>query len=250
MTYTSFCKLACLLHEGITVATRTARRRRRIRPLNKKHHNRSPPVPNGTRIPTSIRLGCALRYFAGGSPYDLMVSYGISHTEMLNSIWLVVEAINTYEDFFIQYPEDHEKQRCVAAAFCDASAVDFDCCAGAIDGILIWIAKPTEKDANRSGIGRKKFFCARKNKFGLNCQAVSDCRGRIVDISMKYGGSSSNCLAFEASNLWSRLEDGLLGPGLFLFGDNAYLNCSYMATPYTNVSRGGKDDYNYYHSQV
>ncbi len=34
-------------------------------------------VHNG-RIHPSVRLAVALRYFAGGSPYDLLVHYGIS----------------------------------------------------------------------------------------------------------------------------------------------------------------------------
>lgn len=67
---------------------------------------------------------------------------------------------------------------------------------------------------------------------------------------MEYGGSSSDCIAFEASQLWNALEDGLLAPGLVLFGDNAYLNTNYLATPYPGVSSGCKDDYNFFHSQV
>jgi hypothetical protein len=63
-------------------------------------------------------------------------------------------------------------------------------------------------------------------------------------------GASADCLAFEASDLFSRLEDGLLLLGLVLFGDNAYLNSSFMATLYPDVSGGSRDNYNYYHSQV
>jgi hypothetical protein len=66
-----------------------------------------------------------------------------------------------------------------------------------------------------------------------------------------YGGSSSDCLAFEETKLWARLEyNGLLAPGLFLFGDNAYLNAPFLATLYTNVSWGQKDDYNFFHLQL
>ncbi len=81
-------------------------------------------------------------------------------------------------------------------------------------------------------------------------QAVSDCRGRFLDMSFKCGGSSSDCLAFEASQLHHRLERGLLAPGLVLFGDNAYINSPFMATSFTNVSSGSKDDYIFYHSQL
>ena len=99
-----------------------------------------------------------------------------------------------------------------------------------------------------------RFLCGHKGKFGLNCQAVSNVRGRFLDISIGYGGSSSDCLAFEASSLYERCENGLMKDGYVLFGDNAYLNTQYMATPYTNVAgneeQRTKDDYNFYHSQL
>jgi hypothetical protein len=75
----------------------------------------------------------------------------------------------------------------------------------------------------------------------LNCQAVADCQGRILDISIKCGETLSDCLAFEASKLHTCLENGLMKKDVdnerfVLFGDNACLNTSYMATPYTNVA--------------
>ena len=51
-------------------------------------------VPNG-RISPDVRLACAIRWFSGGSPYDMMTTYGISHTETLNSYWYVVDAVMT-----------------------------------------------------------------------------------------------------------------------------------------------------------
>ena len=35
-----------------------------------------------------------------------------------------------------------------------------------------------------------------------------------------------------------------------IFGDNAYLNSPFLATPYPNVSSGYKDAYNFFHSQL
>jgi hypothetical protein len=35
--------------------------------------------PNG-RISVALQVSAALRYFAGGSPYDLMVTHGLSHS--------------------------------------------------------------------------------------------------------------------------------------------------------------------------
>jgi DDE superfamily endonuclease len=274
MTYECFLLLHSKLHLGILDAEKLARGAvdEEFRPHNtgatmgatkqkgnchpKNNINcypysqyKPPPTRNG-KVSTKVRLACAIRYFAGGSPYDLMGKYGVSYTVVLNSVSYVVEAINQLKEFHINYPEAAEAQQRIAAGFQAASAVDFDNCAGAIDGILIWIQKPWNDDAAVAGVGPARFYCGRKHKYGLNCQAVSDRRGRILDISIKYGGSSSDCLAFEASDLYARLEKGLLQPGLVIFGDNAYLNSPYMATPFPGVSAGSKDDYNFYHSQV
>ena len=96
-----------------------------------------------------------------------------------------------------------------------------------------------------------KFFCGRKNKFGLNCQAVADRHGWILDLSITFPGSTSDCLAFEASSLYQRLNtNGFLTEGLCLFGDNTYLNTPYMATPFTGATAGSVDAYRFYHSQL
>jgi hypothetical protein len=252
MQYESFCYLHDKLGDMIESS------RQMSRGYNKKGGRDGgnyslPPVTNGP-ITTSVRLACAIRFFAGGSPYDIMGKYGISHTEMMESVWYVVEAVNTFAEFAIKYPESADEQEKIAKEYQQVSAANIDICAGAIDGILIWMAKPTSKQAENAEVNQGKFLCGRKGKFGLNCQAVSDVRGRILDISIGYGGSSSDCLAFERSELFDRCEAGLMKNGKVLFGDNAYLNTMYMATPYTNVSGNEehvtKDDYNFFHSQL
>ncbi len=50
-------------------------------------------------------------------------------------------------------------------------------------------------------------------------------------------------------SVYQKLEDGLLAPGLFLFGSNAYLNAPYIATPYSGALSRSKDAYNFYHLQ-
>lgn len=257
MTFDSFWHLYSILSTHISTAALEGRNY--VPKGGRDGGNYSlPPIPNG-EIPSNVRLGAAIRYFAGGSPYDIMCVFGISYSEVLTSVWIVVEAIHKCPQFEISYPEGVEEQREIAAGFEAASTPGIRNCAGAIDGILIWMLKPSLKQAEKSGVDQKKFLCGRKHKFGLNCQAVSDCRGRILDISIKYGGASSDCLAFEASDLHRRLEEGLMkkdgeNERFVLFGDNAYLNSPYMATPFTNVSgdpnRVAEDSYNFFHSQL
>ena len=69
---------------------------------------------------------------------------------------------------------------------------------------------------------------------------------------MVFSSGRTSCLAFEASDLHKKLEDGLLADGLVIFDDNAYLNTKYMATPYPNIAgrdkEKSKDNNNFYHS--
>ncbi len=41
-----------------------------------------------------MRLGIAIQYFASGSLYDIVVKFGVSHTSVFESVWMIVEAMN------------------------------------------------------------------------------------------------------------------------------------------------------------
>jgi len=100
-------------------------------------------------------------------------------------------------------------------------------------------------------LGHQIFYFGRKSKFGLNLQGTCDADGRFLDVSIDSPGATSDYLAFSHSSLFHKLErKGFLAPGLALFGDNAYVNCQYMVTPYKAAKSGSKDNYNFYQSQV
>jgi hypothetical protein len=213
--------------------------------LKKRHKN---GAKNGL-IPLPTKVSVALRYFAGGSPYDISVVHGISHTDVFRNIWVVVDAVNKCPELEFRYPSDHLEQQKIADGFKRISRGIFNCCAGAIDGILIWLERPSGKHCKLSECGAKKFFCGRKKKFGLNMQATCDHEKRFLDIYLKHPASTSDYLAFCSSPLFCSLEsEGFMKSGLCIFGDNAYVNTPYMATPYKAVKEGSKDAYNYFHS--
>jgi len=208
-------------------------------------------APNG-RIHPTIRLACAVRFFSGGDPLDIMTSYGISKTEVHSSVDYVIQAVNDCDGIQIRFPTDHAEQMKIAAGFKALSDADLDNCVGPIDGMLVWTYKQSEEECKKSGVGSKKFFCGRKHKFGLNLQAICDHEKRFTYVSIKFPCATSDFLSFEATPLRNKLEiPGFLAPGLCLFGDNAYINRPYMAMPFPNV-RGDnpKDHYNFYQSQV
>ena len=154
LSYESFL----FLHEKLSVGI--AKAVDDLRPYEQRGgrggNYKPPPVRNGP-VSTSVRLACALRYFAGGSPYDIMAKYGISHASLYESIWAVVEAVNSCDEFSIEYPASETAQLKIAHEFENVSEVIFNNCGGAIDGILIWILKPSEEDANDAGCGQRNW---------------------------------------------------------------------------------------------
>ena len=214
------------------------------------HSSEGNKGPNG-KIHSSVRLACALRIFAGSDPMDLITTFGIAKADVHKSLDIIIAAVLNCKKLGIKFPTDHDKQREIAAGFLSKSRAGFSNCVGALDGMLIWILKPTTKQCEKVGVGSKKFFCGRKKKFGLNLQAICDSEKRFTYVSINYPGSTSDFLAFESSSIRLLLEQNdFLAPSLCIFGDNAYVNRSYMATPYPNVGSGSKDSYNFYHSQL
>ena len=118
-------------------------------------------VPNG-RIHSTVILACALCLFAGGSAYDLATTYGISVRKAYSSLGLVIDAINETDELTIKFPTDHQEQLKIAQDFQQKSTPGFAVCVGALDGMLVWMEKPTDKECEISKVNSKKFHCARK----------------------------------------------------------------------------------------
>ena len=213
----------------------------------KKHRD---GAKNGL-ITTTARLSAAILYFAGGKADDIALVHGFSNTDVYKSVWRVVDAVNECPELDITFPSDYEKQREIARGFFAKSKVGFQRCCGAIDGMLVWTEKPTEADCKEAKVGPKKFMCGRKKKFGFNLQGTCDVEGRFLDVTIHHPASTSDYLALITSPLYYKLEEpDFLAPGLCLFGDNAYVNSRYMATPFTMQSSGDSYNYNFFHSSL
>jgi hypothetical protein len=171
---------------------------------------------NGLITP-AVRLSASLRLFAGGRPDDITLVHGISHTEVFNSVWIIVDAVIKCTKLEIKYPENHEEQRNIAQSFEKKSDAHLPICAGCIDGMLLWIEKPTVAACKACGTGPKKFFCGCKKKFGVNLQAVADVEGCFLDVSICHPESTLDFLSFSTSPLYYKLEKkGFLASGLRL----------------------------------
>jgi DDE superfamily endonuclease len=195
----------------------------------------------------------AIWYFAGGDPLDIADVHMVGEDQPLINVWHVVNAINAVRDLNIKFPSSsHQEQVNIAWGSKAKSTINIDSCVVAMDGILIWIHKPTKAFLDKFRVGPAKFFSGRKGKYGLNMQAVCDANGRCLDVYIGCPGSASDYYSFDGSPLKKMIEQpGLLYPGLCsLFGDNAYLNTPYLLTPLWKVSKETtdpkKDGFNFY----
>ncbi len=82
----------------------------------------------------------------------------ISYSEVLKSVWVVVDAINHCPQFHISYPSSLEEQCRIAAECYSASIPKFRSCDGAIDGILILTEKPSLTEAKSVGVDQKNSY--------------------------------------------------------------------------------------------
>ena len=214
-------------------------------------------TPNGV-IHSKLRLSAALRFYAGGSPLDIMLTHGISRQSVYRSVWGTTDAINatpslSFNQNNAEFPS-HDEQVEIAEGFKLRSRAGFDKICLAVDGMLVWTVQPTADDCKELKVGERQFHCARKDKFGMNLMAGCDhmCRFRWADL--RHPGLTSDYLAFATSDLGVQLEhdnNDIIKPGYTMVGDNAWVPRQWMATPIPGHCITGTDDaYNFYHSQV
>ena len=218
------------------------------------------PSDGGTRDPSSdplliktdMRLAIAIRCFAGGSPLDIVVSHGVSFFSVFTSVWGVVDCINKCKDLEFHFPTK-EEQLDISHGYKEKSGALFPCVIGAIDGILIWILKPSRKECDVAGCQEASFKCSRKDKFGINMQAICDYKFRIRWIDLSWPGNSSDYMAWTTSHLYQEVDNDpwqFIIPGMTLLGDSAYTRSSFMSVPFKNNVTADKDAFNFYQSQL
>jgi hypothetical protein len=101
---------------------------------------------------------------------------------------------------------DHDRQKEIGNAFLQKSRAGFSFCCGCINGMLLWMEKPTKPDCSDAGIGSGKLFCERKQKFGLCLEGICDADWKFLDVVIKHPASTSDYLAFSTSSIRYKVE--------------------------------------------
>lgn len=203
-------------------------------------------------IDTKTRLSIAIRFFAGACPYDIMQIHDVGLISVFYSVWGVIDAINQTKELSYSFPS-HDEQRAFAEGFRRRSGAGFDTIIGAIDGLVICTLMPSLYICRILNCGQKTFRCHRKDKFGLNMQAICDHLLRFYWVEIKWAASTSDYMAWVTSSLCKMLDENSVTKkilvGFTIIGDNAYVKKMYMATPLKGMRCGFEDAYNFYLSQ-
>jgi hypothetical protein len=206
-------------------------------------------------VSTSLALAMTLRYLAGGSYLDIMLWARIlSHATFYRHVRATLGAL----DDILPAPsleadlEDPARLSALAAGFERRSYGKIRGCIGAVDGLLLPIAKP----ANEVGDGAAKYM-TRKGYFAWNVQAVCDADARFTHVSMLCVGSTHDSFAWSLDPLAQRMALGgdkhssLVEGEYHLVGDEAYAATHTMSVPWTARScdeHPARLAYNYYQS--
>ena len=159
MDYSSFQGLHDMLKDGI---------------IEYIQGNESSPNNSGNKsffiqhgdISTEIHLACALRYFAGRSYLDITMSHAIGVTDFYLSIWAIVDAMNRCPLLQFQFPTTISECQTISTEFSSRSKAGFNNCIGCIDGLLIWLEKPSQKQCEQVGVDSGKFYCGFRVNLG------------------------------------------------------------------------------------
>ncbi len=151
---------------------------------------------NGPMLP-SVYLACTLQYFAGGASYNIATPFGVAPSKVLEIVWDIVDTINNFHGFRIDFPLSHGKQYKIALAFENKSHANFEPCVGAVDGILIWIHQLSKGCCIEASCDTGKFFSRQKLKYERHRQTIYSADEQFLDHSILYLGSTADCLAFE-----------------------------------------------------
>ncbi|OWZ11292.1 hypothetical protein PHMEG_00015709, partial [Phytophthora megakarya] len=212
MSFRSFEKLLRLLAPSFRVNESQSRRRTRgdvpLSPVNK--------------------LQMFFSWLAGYSFHPVRMLAGGSKSAFYISISQVMDAIQAHDELQLQIPTTEYEQRESAKAF--ARLVNIPVligCVGAVDGWLCCMQVPSRREVNCVSF----FFSGHYQRYGVNVQACVDHRSRFTAVTSASPGGMGDALAFTQWGLSSVVES--FPVGLYLVGDNAYLNGNALLTPFT-----------------
>lgn len=194
-------------------------------------------INRGHNLTPLQQILVTLRFMATGSfqvvSADLM---GVSITSVNRSIYRTIRAIAARHRENIRFPSgpDIRQTKDAFYRYCQFPGV-----VGAIDCTHIPITNPGGDNA--------ELFRNRKGFHSINTQVVCNMNMEIINMVIRWPGSTHDSRIFDNCRLRTRLEDGHID-GLLL-GDSGYACRYYLMTPFLNPQTQAERGYNYSHKR-
>lgn len=233
MSYRSFEKLLSYVGPDLVVDELQSIRRTGARPIS-----------------PAERLQLALCYMVGGNYNQIRCHQGISVSHFYQVLWLVLISIILSPALAISFPNTLEGIEVLARGFQNLSDDGLlSGHVGPIDGWLCPIRTPRKNEVGRV----RAFFSGHYQRYGLNVLAACDAHCRFTAVSVNNsGGTNDNIALVKWAFLYSIMKR--LPLGRYFSGDNAFPNCRYIMTPFTEpqlrTNGRARDAYNFYLSQL
>jgi len=108
----------------------------------------------------------------------------------------------------------------------------FDGCVGCLDGLLLKIRTPSNKEA-----GNVKAFLlwSVPSICGINIQSVCDTKCHFISVCIASPGGCNDMAAFQRNPLLPEIVQQL-PMGKYIIGDNAYCCSEHLLTPFSGKS--------------
>lgn len=188
-------------------------------------------------------MAVTLRYLAGGQILDLLLIYHISKSECYRTIRTTIDAINGCPELKFSFPfDDKEKLRKLEWEFAQAhfnryGSYSWRGQVGAIDGIDI-----SQRNPGKAVDNPTRYYVSRKGGHMLLVIAICDAHRRFLHYDISQAATTHDSLAWSASKLGVRFQNGELRSPFFLAGDNAFTCTNSMVTPMNDT------DFDFYQS--
>ena len=124
----------------------------------------------------------------------------MSVSSLYTIVWGVIDAINQTEGLAYTFP-DQDCQQEIAHGFQRKSGAGFDNVIRAIDSLVICTIMPPLTLCRELECGQTSFHNCRKDKYGLNLQAIFDHTLRIIWAEIKWPAATSDYMAWVPSSL-------------------------------------------------
>ncbi|XP_029347997.1 putative nuclease HARBI1 [Acyrthosiphon pisum] len=186
-------------------------------------------------VTTTQKLLLALRFYATGS---FLISagdvVGVSKSTACVIVRDVSVALAQLRPQFIKMPETNDEIKELQKQF--YGIAKFPLVIGAIDCTHIKIQSPGGPNA--------EYFRNRKGWFSLNVQTVVSAKLKIMDIVVRWPGSTHDSTIFSRSKINNDLHVEQKWGNSLIVADSGYANTKHIVTPFLNPQAGPENLYN------